>query len=313
MKDIDESTTGGRIRKVRIERKLTTRELAEQVGVSQNYLSVVERNDKKQASIALLQKIAKATGASLAWLKDGESITTKAAHFNDAQLLLTLILQQKPSITKETVAVVLDVDVETVDGILSGTVEYDPRWKSGLSNLAQRLDLATTRQRLQKLDAFLQQEDEKRSGIRLFEAFRDYFSKEYKTSYKFAGPPVRVSGELEYTQFVLQRKNSSETWNIRFYPATLDNDDASAISEEVGASSENCNVAIALADADSYDKMLTHYENIRNRFELSADLDASRGLPVSEYIGIDVYLILVDCELGNISRVEHLYDLCESG
>lgn len=228
MKSVDETTIGGRIRKARVGRKLTTRELAAEVGVSQNYLSVVERNDK-QASPALLQKIAEFTGVSFTWLKNGKSVVEEAAKFNDARLLLTLIMQQNPTVTKETVAAVLAVNLETVDEILSGTVEYDPQWESGLSNLVQRMDLPVVRKKVQALDALFQLEEDKKAGIELFWTLRKFLSKKFRGSFRFAGQPVKIKGNPEYTQFTLQREDETQTWVIRYYLAPLDDDIATDI------------------------------------------------------------------------------------
>lgn len=65
---------------------MTTKELAEKTGISQNYLSVVERNSgEKQASPALLQKIAEVTGTSAAWLSNGIPDETKTMVKQDPQ------------------------------------------------------------------------------------------------------------------------------------------------------------------------------------------------------------------------------------
>lgn len=294
---------GGRIRKARVGCKLTTRELAAEVGVSQNYLSVVERNDK-QASPALLQKIAEFTGVSFTWLKNGKSVVEEAAKFSDARLLLTLIMQQNPTVTKETVAAVLAVNLETVDEILSGTVEYDPQWESGLSNLTQRMDLPVVRKKIQALDALLQLEEDKKVGIELFWTLRKFLSKKFKCPFRFAGQPVKIREDPEYTRFTLQREDETETWDIRYYPAPLDDDIAKDILSQVEDIAENGYAAVAFSDEESYCIALNRYATIVDTRIGNEDAELSANLAVNPRSCPDIYFILVDDEAKTIKEMK---------
>lgn len=306
MKAIDENTVGGRIRKARVGCRLTTRELAEKVGVSQNYLSVVERNDKKQASPALLQKVSEVTGVSLAWLRNGDSVATEAAQFDDVQLLLTLIMQQEPTVTREVVSAVLAVDPGIVDAILSGNAEYDPMWESGLSNLIQRMDLSIVRKKIRALDALLQLEQEKQIGIELFWTLRKYFTKKFKSSFKFGGQPFKVQDEPAYTQFTLQREDKPETWVIQHYSSVLDEEELPDILRQAEAAAENVHAVVAVSDEGSYNKIMALYDKILSYREQSEELELLQGMPVSNRMFPPVYFILVDSDTASIKGMEKM-------
>ena len=299
MKDINENTMGGRIRKALIGCKLTTDELARAVGVSQNYISVIERDDRKRASPALLQKIAAVTGASLVWLKDGESAVTEASYFMDIPLLLTIIMHQEQKVTKELVASVLGIDIEAVDRILSGEAEYCPQWESGLSNLAQRLDLPAIRKKMRVLDSFLQQEEEKKRNAALFWSIRKAISKMEKCSFWFAGQPVMVQDEPEYVLYVLQGEDGIEKWSVQYYSSMLDVDDldivwdrADALYKDIAA---RTHVAVAFSDKESYDRFYNYYYRIISDNDARTSMDGMYEVEI-----IDILLLLVDGATGDV-------------
>ena len=302
MKDADISTIGGRIRKARVNCRLTTRELAELVGVSQNYLSVVERNDRKQASPALMQRIADATGVSLEWIKDGAvAATEKASCADDVSLLLTLIMHQGASITKETVATVLDVNTETVDGILSGRIGYNPRWENGLLNLVQRLDLQTVRKKLRNLDALFQQEDEKKFYAMLSWSLQEYLTREYKATFRSKGKPELIPDDPSYIFFELQREDSPETWNIRYYPSVYE-EFFDYIVNQAESDDPNIVAGVAFTDEDAFNKMSDFYEKTVTEMEHGQNRDLERGMPCSPIEMPSIMLFLVDG--GTVKMVE---------
>ena len=67
MKQIPETTVGGRIRKARQDAGMTLKALSKAAGVSLNHLSLIERNIKNP-SLQLLGRIAQETGVSPTWL-----------------------------------------------------------------------------------------------------------------------------------------------------------------------------------------------------------------------------------------------------
>lgn len=203
MKNLDKSTVGGRIRKCRMDSAQNQKELAKQVGISANYLGLVERGEKN-ASIALLREIAKVTGVSYKWLytgeedqpeasKDSESeIPVFAANVNP-QFVLALALRS-PYYNKETLAALLMVPAETVDRILAGqTVEYNPMWGNIFPVLLQGLDIPAVRQELRTLDAFLAKADDNASRMKLLQALQEYVNRlpgtkeRPRQEYKIAG------------------------------------------------------------------------------------------------------------------------------
>jgi len=209
MKKLDESSLGGRIRKCRIESAQGIKALAEKVGVSANYLGLVERGEKNP-SRGLLKEIAEVTGVSLKWLQTGEadaadatdtaillnkkdSLPVYTANVNP-QLILALALRS-PSMTKETLAALLMVPVETIDKILTGgTVDFDPRWGNVFPILVQNLDIRSIRQELKTLDAFLAKEEENVNRMKLLEILKNYVNEKAGAEerptleYKIAGP-----------------------------------------------------------------------------------------------------------------------------
>lgn len=306
MKDVDESTIGGRIRRARTKCKLTTSELGKAVGVSQNYISVVERNDKKQASPVLLRKIAEVTGVSVAWLKDGGPDAADATHFEDIRLLLTIIMQEERNLTKETIASVLAVDTGTVDRILSGEAEYDPQWEPGISNLVQRLDLPALCKKLRALDALLQQEAEKKDNAKLSWSFRKAISKMRKCSFWLVGRPARIQDEPECTMYVLQGEDGMEKWSIQYYSSALDYEEAEEALKRAIDLSQNdmamtC-VAAAFSDKESYDSCCGQYNSIIGDYDAALTLDGSFFRPIPE-----VLLLLVDRDSGDVLEINDLY------
>ena len=207
LKNLDETTTGGRIRKCRIDAGKNLKEFAKLINISPNHLGLVERGEKN-ASMVILKKIADATGVSYKWLNEGkgekpepangtELITKEEAPMFAAnvspQLVLTLALRS-PSITKETLATFLMVPVDTIEEILAGgKVDYNPAWGNIFPVLVQRLDIPAVRQELKTLDAFLAKEGDNVSRVKLLQSLRAYASSQPETEerpqmeYKIAG------------------------------------------------------------------------------------------------------------------------------
>ena len=125
MKYVDTSTLGGRIRLIRQKMDMSLADLGAKIGVSANYVSVIERN-AKCPSDDLAEKIADATGVSINWLKTGEDDNHRLGDGNheiDASLFLNILMMTNPSITKTAIATILAVDDSELDEILAGNTK----------------------------------------------------------------------------------------------------------------------------------------------------------------------------------------------
>ena len=174
MKQISEKYVGGRIRKARSNGHMKIKDLASVVDVSANYISLVERGDKKPSEM-LLKKIADATNVSLDWLRDGDGDSSndstpsddhavnelkyEKSILPDIRMFLALILMETPGMSKGKLAITLDVSENIIDAILEGRdTDYRPQWKSFFSGLAQRLDTPAVCSKLRTLAAYLEKE-----------------------------------------------------------------------------------------------------------------------------------------------------------
>lgn len=247
MKNLDGTTIGGRIRKCRMDSAQNLKELAEQVGVSANYLGLVERGEKN-ASVALLRAIATATGTSYKWLYTGKGEQPEAtgdaapeevppvfmANVNP-QFVVALALRS-PYYNKETLAALLMVPVETVDSILAGeTVDYNPAWGDIFPILVRGLDLRAVRQELRALDTFLAKADASASRTKLLQSLQAYANTKPGTEerpqreYKIAGAVENKvedydteNGEaasVTTSRMMLESKDiPSQNWYFAYYP-----------------------------------------------------------------------------------------------
>ncbi|WP_102028829.1 helix-turn-helix domain-containing protein [Salirhabdus sp. Marseille-P4669] len=67
---------GERIKKLRLQKKMSLSELAEQAGVAKSYLSSIERNLQSNPSIQFLEKVSSVLGVSVnTFLHDETNIT----------------------------------------------------------------------------------------------------------------------------------------------------------------------------------------------------------------------------------------------
>lgn len=67
----EEQTTGSRIKKYRKRLKITQKQLADMVGISVNYLAMLEK-DRRNASAIVLRKLARELGVEIEELKMGD-------------------------------------------------------------------------------------------------------------------------------------------------------------------------------------------------------------------------------------------------
>lgn len=82
----DALTVGGRIRWVRQNAKSNIKNFAQELGISANYLSILEHG-RRPPSDQLLRKIAEVGGASYQWLKDGEDAAKRTTQVTPCRRL----------------------------------------------------------------------------------------------------------------------------------------------------------------------------------------------------------------------------------
>lgn len=187
MKEIGLDTVGGRIRKVRQDAKQSMQAFADTLGVTSNYIGLMERGERNP-SPDLLQRIAAVTGVPYEWLFAGDppqgqkeaapkddDVSGDPAQAVNPQLFLSLVLARSPAISRDIMATMLSVPPEAMDAILGGMpVDYDPRWGKAFSVMAQALDLDALRQDLHNLDVFLSREQVTKRNAALLRVLQGY-------------------------------------------------------------------------------------------------------------------------------------------
>lgn len=305
MKQLSVETVGGRIRKVRNDAKMTIQEFSEKIGVTANYVGLVERGERNP-SLELLDKIRKVMDISIEWLQTGDVEHTKEEPRQDLctnapqpvrtinpQLFLSLVLSQVPGISRDTLATVLMVPIATVDKILAGEpVVFDPRWDKSFSVLAQQMNLTKLRQELHDLDLFLAQEEcAARSAAILHALQASGIAQQYtiapsnQNSFS-ASPGINIIT-------LKQKDQPSITWECWYYPRKLEDKDSAnnVLSELMTASEENrCKVSIIVDSDDSYNAL---YDCMEKR---KGELDEL------EYPLPHVSLLFFDTEKGTLEE-----------
>ena len=222
MKYVDTSTIGGRIRLIRQKRDMSLAELGAKIGVSANYVSVIERN-AKLPSDDLLGKIADVTGASIDWLVTGRD--DQPDNEIDPSLFLNILMVTNPSITKTTIATILAVEDLELDEILAGNIKYDPAWEGGLSALSQRIDdFPGLQEKLDRIQQYLEQEKTKKTDSGLIRMFRGYLEEKYHSDFSFnpnthmssfkGSSPRHLVESYHQKHFICKQKKPESNWHI---------------------------------------------------------------------------------------------------
>lgn len=228
MRYVDTSTIGGRIRLVRQKKDMSLADLGAKIGVSANYVSVIERNAKRP-SVSLLGKIADATDTSIDWLNaggDNDHRLSDGIPEIDASLFLNILMATNSSITKSTIATILAVDDSKLDEILAGNIKYDSAWASGLSALTQRIDdFHGLQERLDGIQRYLELEESKNTDYKLIRMFRGYLEKKYHGEFSFdtnnthmsnfkGSSPRHLVESYHQKHFTCTQKITKSTWHI---------------------------------------------------------------------------------------------------
>ena len=235
MKQADERTVGGRIRSARQKQGLKAKELAQMIGITPNYMSMVEQG-VRTPSDELLGKVAEVTHTSSTWLKAGAPqkevvalsapSTSTVNNLPDPQLFLLVLKWQRPDLFPGAVQAILDVTSDALEGILEGTVEYDPKWRLAFELLAQRMDRATIRDAFNSLDAFLQKAERTHVLQSVHTAVRCFLDAHGAEEYKLIGEQASAEQrdmdgatlELHTLTFACGRAR----WQFKFVEARAD-------------------------------------------------------------------------------------------
>lgn len=243
MKHVSEEISGGRIRKARLGKGMTLKELAAAVDITSNHLSLVERG-VKQPSLLLMDKVAAVTNVSLDWLRNGDGdssndsmspvsevedmtgpSSSEIANFSqiDPRLFLTLIMSEDSEVTKENLAFVFHTKKETIDAVLSGENTAAARgWGPGFATLAQRLDTPAVCSKLRTLAAYLEREAQiaKRDQmILLSHSLQRYTEAKRRQGLKPVGTSGEVKAPVPYFCMQFQGVRGGD-WEFRYVRAS---------------------------------------------------------------------------------------------
>lgn len=324
----DESTIGGRIRTCRMATELNLKEFAPLIGVTANYLSMVERNEKAPSSV-LLKKIAEAARVSYSWLLTGDDGSAPAAAEEvpvaalNPQLFLGLALARSPGMTRETLAMLLMISPETLDSILAGdSVDFVPQWANIFPALAHRMDISSVRRELRTLDGFLAKEEvsaEREALLRALQRHVATLGQEYKISGPIAGlemPLADCGGEprtVTASRMVLQNKLvPNNYWYFDFFPlpATVSGEDIREILLSHVRFADTLNppdrLSIVLADRDMYNRFSDCAGDYKDRHDQQYEDPTCSS--VSDAFPREMSLILVDVKTWEVLDEEELAD-----
>lgn len=324
----DESTIGGRIRTCRMATEQNLKEFAPLIGVTANYLSMVERNEKAPSSV-LLKKIAEAARVSYSWLLTGDDGSAPAAAEEvpvaavNPQLFLGLALARSPGMTRETLAMLLMIPVETLDDILAGdSVDFLPQWTNVFPTLAHRMDISAVRRELRTLDAFLLKEEVNAEREALLRALQRHVAT-LGQDYKISGPiadremPLADCGGKPRTvtasRMVLQNKLvPNNYWYFDFLPlpASVSGEDIREILLSHIRFADSLNppdrLSIVLADRDMYNRFSDCAGDYEDRHDQQYEDPTCSS--ISDAFPREMSLILVDKKTWEVLDEEELVD-----
>lgn len=192
-------TVGGRIKWVRRQQNLKIKDFASLLGISANYLSLLEHNNR-QPSEELLRKMADYADTSYEWMKTGSALVVdnyeipdtvqeqpKQARDNRApniRLCLCLLKIYCPNLFPDTVCGILGITSEKLDGLMDGTEKYRPGWDKTFEVLAGHLQKTEAEQDAGCLFRAVN-EFSRQSERRLFKSFvEDYLDAHVDSTYQ---------------------------------------------------------------------------------------------------------------------------------
>lgn len=104
---------GERIKQVRLAAGLTQQQFADKVGLSRNFIAVIETSDRKPSD-RTISDICRIFGVSLAWLQygEGEMYVRRSANEELTMLLTDLMSETDESFRKRFISAMLDLPPE---------------------------------------------------------------------------------------------------------------------------------------------------------------------------------------------------------
>lgn len=302
MKEIGLESTGGRVRWIRQEAKLPMPDFAKKLGISSNYVGLIERG-KRNASPSLLRRISSVMGVSYKWLVNGGplpppkqksrtwtdavDVTADPAQAINPQLYLSIVLMMAPNISKDVLATILAAPPKTIDDILAGeSNEYDPHWSNGYSVLARNLDLPTLCRDLHNLEIFLWQEETAKRNMSLLRTLKQRAAEAFdavEVSSINAQPPEAVPIRVPYTDIIMREKeNPNFTWYFKCLPEQDDPEEFfpdDAYDKAVALTKQYSFVSIVLTSEAEYDSICSYCEKLEANDDALAELNIPSSLP----------------------------------
>lgn len=318
MKEVGLNTTGGRVRKVRKDAEKSMREFGEMIGVTGNYVGLLERGERNP-SAELLQKISSIMGISYEWLVNGDpqeqtpntdDEMIDPAPMVNPRLYFSVAMGMASGVTKEALVPILAVPPQTIDAILAGEdVKYNPRWRNGYTALARNLDLPALRRDLRKLYDYLEWEEREERNKALMYALKKHVEKTCKTE---AVDVISINGQkpnavlshVSYTDIVFRCEGEfSETWYFKYLPEQEDikdfePSDILSYAEELADQNGITSASIVLTSEAEYDLMYRYFDKL----EIYAEGEAVLG--IASYRPMNISIIHFDLQTGEIDELE---------
>lgn len=316
MKQLDSSTIGGRIRQMRKEMGQTMEEFAEPLGIAASYLGYLERGTRNP-SREVLQRISEYAEVPMEWLKYGDpdpdeendgqeadtiynKVAANPVSAIDPQLFLSLVLLKVPTVTKDTLATVLAVPLETVDKILAGEpTAYIPRWDMACSLLAQRLDVTALRRDLSNLDAFLERAEYAAWLDALYGKVQRYVTDKYGEFVVFPSDPDYCDPSAPRTGMVLRSKQPPIfDWCFRYLPrlAPMSEADMQSVVDAVSAFPGRSSIIVTSLEV--FNSFTTYFDNLQRQVDALAAEGRGRTFELP-----NVSVFLCDEKTGKIDEL----------
>lgn len=269
MKQLEENTLGNRIRQARQKSGYKVKELAKVIGISANYAGMIELGSRNPSD-ELLYKIAEITKTTYDWLKTGEGQPyiydkpQRASHVTasapDPQLLLVLLKRQRPELFPDFVRTILDVSPETLERLMDGSANYEPRWRYAFSLLAQRMDRDAVRDAFRSLDAYLDTAQISSNVFqRLHTALLRYLDAEGYREYKIRSEQScaeqyayeGIEMQIHVLSLAEDKRYGETVWDFKYVDADpLPNDSVEVKGENDMPDDDNgCNIVSEIIDA----------------------------------------------------------------
>lgn len=287
LKDTDLTCIGGRIRQARIDASLTIKELSEKIDVSYTYMGMLERGERKPPS-KILECIAEATNTPIDWLSNNsksekaEKADPLKAPLNiDPALFLGLVMREKPPMSAETIAAVLNVDQDTLKNILDGTDNFDPAWEAAFTSFAERLEIPEILNKLRSLESFLESVDTKKFERTLIKAIQSSLSKKFGGEFTYSGQSsdqenctdIRESRRytgLPVKHFFFMQNSTATQWDVALHSELRESQLKSVLFTTTTYAQANCDsieCVLAFVDEKNFREALSYSNKRREEDE----------------------------------------------